>query len=57
MDLFSSPGEGGGTLAGPLQGANVNHWAIDFSITAAETRLCRREVTGKYAMKIVIKHA
>jgi hypothetical protein len=44
---------------GPIETANLKHWPTHPSITAAiyipETRLCRREITGKYEMKIVIK--
>jgi hypothetical protein len=49
------------TLYGPLEKANLNHWATPVRFTTTihlpETRLIQREVTGKYAMKIVLKHA
>jgi hypothetical protein len=49
------------TLLGLLERANLNHWTTHVCITTAiyipETRLCQREITGKYAIKTVIKHA
>jgi hypothetical protein len=48
------------TLA-PLERANLNdrttHFRFTTGISIPETRLCRREITGKYAIKIVIKQA
>jgi hypothetical protein len=51
------------TLLGDLERANLNHWKTHVSIlviTATNTpdpRLSRREVTGKHAINIVMKHA
>jgi hypothetical protein len=43
----------------PLERAYTIFWTIHGSITTAvqipETRLCRREIMGKYAIKIAIK--
>jgi hypothetical protein len=49
------------TLLGPLQNANLNHWTSHASVTTAmqepENKLCLRDVTQEYEIKIVIKHA
>jgi hypothetical protein len=46
---------------GSLKKANISHWTSHVRFTTAvylpETRLLRREIAGKYAIKIVIKHA
>jgi hypothetical protein len=48
-------------LLSPSERGNLNHWTVHVGRTTAvqipETRLCRREKMGKYAIKIVIKHA
>jgi hypothetical protein len=37
---------------------NLNHWTVILAtpIQTPETRIRRRELTGKYAVKIMIKH-
>jgi hypothetical protein len=49
------------TLLGPIERANVNQWTAPVKFTIAmklsETRIIRREIRGKYEIKIVIKHA
>jgi hypothetical protein len=45
------------TLLGPLERADLNHWTTHVRFTTAESRLCQGEITGKYAIKIVIKDA
>jgi hypothetical protein len=65
LDLFPSSGEGGRHLLllcwVPLEKANFDYWTTHFNITTAiqipEVRLCQREITGKHAIKIVIKDA
>jgi hypothetical protein len=48
-------------LLDSLEKANLNHWTAHVGITTAikipETKICQREITGKYPIKIVIKHA
>jgi hypothetical protein len=47
------------TQLGPLERVNVNHWAMSVRFTTAiyspETRLIRREIRRKYAIKTVIR--
>jgi hypothetical protein len=43
-------------MLGPLERANLNGQPMS-AILIPEIRLRRREVTGKYTIKIVIKHA
>jgi hypothetical protein len=64
LDLFPSLSEGvreTPTPLGPLERSAFNHWTTYGSITTAtetpRTRLCQREMTEKYAIKTVIKHA
>jgi hypothetical protein len=45
------------TLLSSLEKANLNYWSTNVSINAAEYRLCRREIRGKYGITIMIKHA
>jgi hypothetical protein len=46
------------TLLCPLELTILNHWTTHVTITTPtyQTSLCRREITGKYAIKIEIKH-
>jgi hypothetical protein len=63
LDLFPSSGEGGEapTLLDPLERSNLNHWTTPVRFTKAtylpETRLIRKEITGKYSIKIMIEDA
>jgi hypothetical protein len=46
---------------GPLERANLDHWTTHVKFTIViyipETQLYHREITGKYTIKTLIKHA
>jgi hypothetical protein len=48
------------TVLGPLERVNINHWTTHVTFVTAieisETMLCRKGITDKYAIKIVVNH-